>query len=403
MLNVKQIRAGFPIFNRRINGRPLVYLDSAATSQRPLSVLRAMREFDTKHNANVHRGLHTLSEEASGLYEAARETVAQFIGAAASELVFVKNTTEGINLIAQAWAKLNLKPGEEILTTIMEHHSNFLPWQQLGLAVKVADITGEGVLDMKDFTSKLSKKTKLVAVVHMSNSLGTINPIEEIVKLAKKVKVRVMLDAAQSVPHFPVDVKKLGIDFLAFSGHKMLGPMGIGGLYIKKERQEEMGPWLTGGGMISEVYSDRPAVWAKGVEKWEAGTPNVAGAVGLAAAARYLQNLGMANVRKHEQELTAYGLQQLSRIKGLRVIGPKDAASRGGVLTFVFEKFHAHDVAQVLDSEGVAVRSGHHCTMPLHQRLGLVSSSRASLYIYNDKHDIDRLVAALDKVKQVLG
>lgn len=403
MFDVKKIKADFPILKRRINGKPLTYLDNAATSQRPLPVLQAMREFDIKHNANVHRGLHSLSEEASERYEAARETVAQFIGADASELVFVRNTSEAINLVAGAWAGQNLKPGEEILSTVMEHHSNILPWQQLGLTVRMADITDSGVLDMKDFNNKLSKKTKLVAVGHMSNATGTINPVEEIVRLAKKVKARVLLDAAQSVPHFSVNVKKLGVDFLAFSGHKMLGPMGIGGLYIRQERQEETGPFLTGGGMISEVYADKPAIWAKGVEKWEAGTPNVAGAVGLAAAVKYLKKLGMDKVQAHEKELTDYGLKQLSRIKGLRIIGPKDANIRGGVLTFVFDQYHAHDVAQVLDSEGVAVRSGHHCTMPLHRRLGLVSSTRASLYIYNDKADIDRLIAALDKVKEVLG
>jgi len=407
MLNVKQIQADFPILKRKINGKPLVYLDNAATSQRANPVLAAMRDFDLKHNANVHRGLHALSEEASELYESARETVANFIGADADELIFTRNTTEAINLIAWTWGLGRIKPGDEILTTIMEHHSNFLPWQQLvkahGAKFQVATITPDGRLDMADFSRKLNKKTKLVAVGHMSNATGTINPIDEIVKLARKVKARVLVDAAQSVPHFPVDVKALGVDWLAFSGHKMLGPMGIGGLYIRKERQEETGPFLTGGGMISEVYADKPAVWAKGVEKWEAGTPNVSGAVGLAAAVKYLQKLGMANIRKHEQELTEYGLKQLSRVKGLRLIGPQDSKIRGGVLTFVFDQYHAHDVAQILDSEGIAVRSGHHCTMPLHQYLGLVSTTRASLYIYNDKTDIDKLIAALDKVKEVLG
>lgn len=402
MFDAKKIKADFPILKRKINGKSLVYLDNAATSQRSLPVLQAMREFDIKHNANVHRGLHSLSEEASERYEAARQTVAEFIGAESGELVFARNTTEGINLAAAAWAKKNVGSGE-ILSTVMEHHSNILPWLQLGLTVKFVDVTADGVLDMADFARKLNKKTKLVAVGQMSNATGTINPVAEIVKMAKKVKARVLLDAAQSVPHFSVNVKKLGVDFVAFSGHKMLGPMGIGGLYIKKERQEEMAPFLTGGGMISEVYTDKPTVWAKGPEKWEAGTPNVAGAVGLAAAVKYLQKLGMDKVQAHEKELTDYGLKQLSRVPGLRIIGPKDSQIRGGILTFIFEKFHAHDVAQVLDSEGVAVRSGHHCTMPLHQRLGLVSSSRASLYIYNDKEDIDRLIAALDKVKQVLG
>ena len=384
-----------------------MYLDNAATSQRPLPVLAAMRDFDLNHNANVHRGLHTLSEEAGVLYESARETVALFIGARADELIFTRNTTEAINLVAWTWGLARIKSGDEILTTIMEHHSNFLPWQQLALStgakLKVVNITPDGRLDMTDFARKLTKKTKLVAVGHMSNATGTINPVEQIVKLAKKVKAAVIVDAAQSVPHFPVDVTSLGVDFLAFSGHKMLGPLGIGGLYLRKERQEETGPFLTGGGMISEVYADKPAVWAKGVEKWEAGTPNVSGAIGLAAAVKYLKKLGMENIRRHEQELTEYGLKQLSRVKGLRLVGPSTSRVRGGVLTFVFDQYLANDVAQVLDSEGVAVRSGHHCTMPLHQYLGLVSTTRASVYIYNDKADIDRLLAALDKVKQVLG
>ena len=403
MLDVKKIKADFPILGRRVNGQPLVYLDNAATSQRPLAVLKAIRDFDTKHNANVHRGLHTLSEEASAMYESARKTVAKFIGAETNEIVFVRNATEGINLVAKAWAAKNIGQDGEVLSTVMEHHSNILPWQQLGVRTKFVDVTNDGVLDMKDFERKLTKKTRLVTVGHMSNATGTINPIETIIKMAKKVKAQVLIDGAQSVQHLGIDVNQVNCDFLAFSGHKMLGPMGIGAVYLKKERQAEMEPWLTGGGMISEVYLDQPAIWAKGVEKWEAGTPNVSGAIGLAAACEYHNRLGLTNIRQHEKELTEYGLKQLSRIKGLRLIGPQDSRIRGGVLTFVFDRFHAHDVAQVLDSEGVAVRSGHHCTMPLHQRLGLVSTSRASLYIYNDKTDIDRLIAALDKVKQVLG
>ena len=400
MLNIQKIKQDFPILQRRINGRRLVYLDNAATSQRPVQVIKAVVDFQKKHNANVHRGLHTLSEEASGLYEKARETAAQFIGANTDEIVFVRNATEAINLVAQTWAKTNVGKGE-ILATVMEHHSNILPWLQLGLKVRFVDVTDEGVLDMKDFKKKLTKKTKLVAVGHMSNMTGTINPVEEIARLAKKVKARVLIDAAQSVQHLGVDVKKLGCDFLAFSGHKMLAPMGIGALYIKKERQEEMGPFLTGGGMISEVYIDKPAVWARGVEKWEAGTPNVEGAIGLAAACEYHQRLGMANIRQHEKELTKYALKELARFKEIKIYGPKDVHFRGGVVTFSFKGVHAHDVAQILDSEGVAVRSGHHCTMPLHQRFGLTASTRASFYIYNDKKDVDCLVAALDKVKGV--
>ncbi|MDZ7587612.1 MAG: SufS family cysteine desulfurase [Patescibacteria group bacterium] len=401
MFKVEIIKSGFPILKRKVNGKKLVYLDNAATSQRPLQVMKAVDEFYKKHNANVHRGLHSLSAEASELYEQARETVAEFIGAEKEEIVFVRNATEGINLVTWAWAFQNIKKDEEILTTVMEHHSNILPWQQLGLTVKFVDITNEGVLDMEDFKKKLTKKTKLVAVGQMSNTTGTINPVTEIVQMARKVKARVLVDAAQSVPHFEVKVKKLGCDWLVFSGHKMLGPMGIGVLYIKKERQAEMGVFLTGGGMIAEVYIDKPALWAKGVEKWEAGTPNVAGAVGLAAACEYLQRLGMENIRQHEKKLTEYALNRLKQITSIGLIGPISVENRGGVISFIFKGVHAHDVAQILDSEGVAVRSGHHCTMPLHQRLGLVSTTRASFYIYNDKNDVDKLIEGLEKVRRV--
>ena len=398
MLNTQKIKQDFPILKRKINGKRLVYLDSAATSQRPIQIIKAVEDFQKKHNANVHRGLHTLSEEASELYEKARETVAKFIGAKTDEIVFVRNTTEGINLVAKTW---RFNPTDEVLTTVMEHHSNLLPWMQLGLRVKFADVTEEGILDMEDFKKKLTKKTRLVAVGHMSNMTGTINPVEEIIKMAKKVKARVLIDAAQSVQHLGVDVQKINCDWLVFSGHKMLGPMGIGALYIKKERQAEMGVFLTGGGMISEVYADKPVVWAMGVEKWEAGTPNVEGAIGLAAACEYHQRLGMTNIRRHEKELTKYALKELSRLKEIKIYGPKDVDIRGGLVTFSFKGVHAHDVAQILDSEGVAVRSGHHCTMPLHQRFGLVASTRASFYIYNDEKDVDRLIEGLEKVRKV--
>ena len=400
MLNIQKIKQDFPILQRRINGKRLVYLDNAATSQRPIQIIKAVTDFQKKHNANVHRGLHTLSEEAGELYEKARETVAKFIGANTDEIVFVRNATEAINLVAQAWAKTNIGDGE-ILSTVMEHHSNILPWLQLGVKVRFADVTEEGILDMEDLRRKLTKKTKLVTFVHLSNMTGTINPIEVITKMARRVKARVLIDGAQSVQHLGIDVKAVGCDFLDLTGHKMLGPMGIGALYIKKERQAEMGPFLTGGGMIAEVYLNKPAVWARGVEKWEAGTPNVEGAIGLAAACEYHNRLGMANIRHHEKELTKYALKELSKLKEIKIYGPKDVNIRGGVVTFSFKGIHAHDVAQILDSEGVAVRSGHHCTMPLHQRFGLTASTRASFYIYNDKKDVDALVAGLLKVRRV--
>jgi len=406
-MNILKIKEDFPILKRKIQGKRLVYLDNAATSQRPRQVLDKIREFDEKHNANVHRGIHQLSEEASEMYEEARKVVAGFVGAREDEMIFVRNATEGINLVAWAWAFRNIKKGEEILTTVMEHHANLVPWQQLakskGIKLQIVDVDDEGRLDMKDLERKLSKKTKLAAVVHVSNTVGTINPVERIVKMAKKVGARVLVDAAQSAQHVGVDVRKLKCDFLVITGHKMLGPMGIGGVYIKKERQVEMEVFLTGGGMISEVYKDRPAVWAKGVEKWEAGTPNVSGAIGLAEAVRYHQRLGMDKIREHEKELTRYSLDRLGEINGLKVIGPKDVEIRGGAVTWVMEGIHAHDVAQVLDNEGVAVRSGHHCTMPLHERLGITASTRASFYVYNTKEDVDRLVEGLEKVKKVLG
>ena len=400
MLNIQKIKQDFPILQRRINGKRLVYLDNAATSQRPIQIIKAVTDFQKKHNANVHRGLHTLSEEAGELYEKARETVAKFIGANTDEIVFVRNATEAINLVAQAWAKTNIGDGE-ILSTVMEHHSNILPWLQLGVKVRFADVTEEGILDMEDLRRKLTKKTKLVTFVHLSNMTGTINPIEVITKMARRVKARVLIDGAQSVQHLGIDVKAVGCDFLDLTGHKMLGPMGIGALYIKKERQAEMGPFLTGGGMIAEVYLNKPAVWARGVEKWEAGTPNVEGAIGLAAACEYHNRLGMANIRHHEKELTKYALNRLKHITEIGLIGPTDVERRGGVVSFTFKGVHAHDVAQILDSEGVAVRSGHHCTMPLHQRFGLTASTRASFYIYNDKKDVDALVAGLLKVRRV--
>jgi cysteine desulfurase/selenocysteine lyase len=406
-LNTNQIKKDFPILQRKVNGKRLVYLDNAATSQRPKQVIEAVDDFYRRHNANVHRGLHVLSEEASEMYEEARRVVAGFVGADKQELVFVRNATEGFNLIAFAWGLRNLKKGDRVVTTIMEHHSNMLPWQMVcqatGAELRIVGVTDEGVLDRKDLERKLNKKTKLVTVGHMSNTTGTINPVEEITKMAKRVGARVMIDAAQSVQHLGLDVRRVGGDFMAFSGHKMLAPMGIGGLYIKKERQEEMGPFMSGGGMIAEVYTDKSPVWAKGVEKFEAGTPNVAGAIGLAAAVKYHQRLGMDNIREHEKKLTEYALGRLEKVGGLKLVGPREVEIRGGVVTWVMDGIHAHDVAQVLDSEGVAVRSGHHCTMPLHQRLGLTATTRASFYVYNDKDDVDRLVEGLEKVRSVFG
>ena len=406
MLNINKIKQDFPILNRKINGKKLVYLDNAASSQKPIQVIEAVSEYYEKHNANVHRGIHTLSEEASLMYEESRKTVAEFIGARSDELVFVSNATEGINLVAWAWALRNLKKGDEILTTEMEHHANLVPWQQVadkvGAKLRVVGVMDEGVLDVKDFESKLSKKTRLVAVVQVSNTTGVINPVERIVKEVKKVGAKVLIDSAQGAQHVGVDVKKLGCDFLVIAGHKMMAPMGITGLYIRKEIQEEVGVFMTGGGMISEVHKDK-SVWAKGIEKWEAGTPNVGGAIGLAEAVRYHNKLGLKNIREHEKKLTKCALDKIAKIEGIKIVGPKDIEIRGGVVTFTVDGVHAHDVAEVLNSEGIAVRSGHHCTMPLHERLGLTATTRASFYVYNDTKDVDRLVEGLEKVKRVLG
>lgn len=361
MLNIKRIKKDFPILQRKINGKQLVYLDNAATSQKPVQVIEAVSDYYKHHNANVHRGIYALSEEASGMYEQSRKIIAEFIGARVDEMVFVSNATEGINLVAQAWLFNQLKRGDEVVSTEMEHHANLVPWQETvrktEAKLRVVRVTDEGILDMKDFEKKLNKRTKLVAVGHVSNTTGTINPIEKIVKMAKRTGARVLVDAAQSVPHMKVDVKDLKVDFLVFSGHKMMGPMGTGGLYINKQVQDDVGVFLTGGGMIREVYKDKKAVWAEGVEKWEAGTPNVGGAIGLAEAVKYQQKLGMENIRKHEKELVKYGLEKLKEFKEIRIVGPEDPEVRGGVLSFDFDKVHAHDVAEVLNSEAVAVRS----------------------------------------------
>lgn len=405
-INVADIRRDFSIFSRRINGKPLVYLDNAATSQRPRQVTDAVVDFYRKHNANVHRGIHTLSEEASLFYEKARETVARFIGAESNELIFLRNTTEGINLVTRTWAFDHVREGDEILVTVMEHHSNFVPWQQLvasrGAKFQIVDILDDGTLDMNDFQKKLSKRTKIVAVTHCSNVTGTINPIKEIVRLAHRAGALVMVDAAQSVQHIGVDVSDLDCDFLAFSGHKMLGMMGTSGLFVKKERLVEMGPFLTGGGMIREVYQER-SVWAEGPEKFEAGTPDVAGAVGLAEAVRYHERIGISAIRKQEIELTQYAIGQLVRINGIHIFGPMDTAMRAGVVSFSLAGIHPHDIAQVLDAEAVAVRSGQHCAMPLHLRLGVAATTRVSFYLYNTKEEIDSLIDGLEKAKKTLG
>ena len=410
MLDTIQVRRDFPILKREINGHPLVYLDSGATSQKPSQVLEAERNYYEQHNANVHRGAHTLGDEATLLLAESRQATAKFIGVSDQEIIFVRNTTEAINLVAYSWGLDNLKEGNVIVTTLMEHHANLVPWQEVGrrtgARVEVVGLTPDGQVDMDDYRNKLKLHPKLVSFVQVSNALGTINPVAEMTKLAHKVGAVVLVDGAQAVPHMRVDIGEIGCDFYAFSGHKMLGPMGIGVLWGKRALLEKMSPFLTGGGMINEVYTDH-STWAELPEKFEAGTPNVAGAVGLMSAIKYLEKLGlpaqagMDNVREHDKQLVAYSIQQLQKIKEIRILGPKDSSQRSGSVSFEYQGVHAHDVATILDSQGVAVRSGHHCTMPLHNSLGVAASIRASFNVYTTKDDIDALVEALKKVKEV--
>lgn len=404
MFDPKTVKKDFPILQREVNGHLLAYLDSGATSQKPESVLMAEREYYEQHNANVHRGAHTLGDEATQLYQEAREKVARFIGGKSEEIILVRNTTEALNLVAYSWGLDNLKEGDSVVTTMMEHHANMVPWQEVcrrtGAKLEVVGITDDGLVDMDDYRQKLKMKPKLVAFVHVSNALGTINPVTEMTKLAHQAGAVVVVDGAQAVPHMKVDVGEIGCDFYAFSGHKMLGPMGIGVLWGRKELLGKMSPFLTGGGMISEVYTDH-STWAELPDKFEAGTPNVAGAVGLVSAIEYLEKLGLDNVRSHDKMITEYGLEQLGKLENIVILGTKKSELRSGSVSFEYKGVHAHDVATILDSEGVAVRSGHHCTMPLHRKMGVVASIRASFNVYTTKDDIDSLVKAIGKVKEI--
>ncbi|MBU1970554.1 SufS family cysteine desulfurase, partial [Patescibacteria group bacterium] len=396
MLDIKKIRADFPILSRKVNGQYLIYLDNAATSQKPLQVMAAIDDYYETANANVHRGSHTLADEATSLYEKSREIVAGFIGAQKpQELIFVRNTTEAINLVACSYAEQVLQKNDEVLLGVWEHHSNLIPWQQVcaktGAKLVYLNPTPDGQLDFKDYRAKLNSRTKLVTVAQASNVLGTIFPVSEMAAEAKKVGAVLMVDAAQSVPHMPVDVKSLGCDFLAFSGHKMLAPMGIGALYIRSELMNKLSPFLVGGGMINEVDECHTS-WAEVPYRFEAGTPNVNGAIGFAAAVMYLKQLGMNHVRAHELELNAYALEAFQKIPAARILGPLDPVKRTGLLSFILGGSHGHDVAAILDQRGVAVRSGYHCAMPLHAKLKLNPTCRASWYLYNDKDDIDALV-----------
>jgi len=406
MLDIARIRADFPILNQSVNGKPLVFLDSAASSQKPLPVLQAMEEVYRYAYANVHRGVYRLSELATERYDQARAKIARFIGAPEPEcIVFTRNATEALNLLAYAYARHFLKPGDELLITELEHHANFVPWQVLArerdIVLKFIPITAEGVLSLDALEALLTERTRLVSFAHVSNVLGTITDPAPIIQRAHQVGARVIVDASQSVPHMPVNVVEMDCDFLVFSGHKMLGPTGIGVLYGKRDLLEAMPPFLTGGDMISMVDFDGPQ-WNDVPLKFEAGTPAFVEAIGLGAAVDYLSALGMPAVRQHEQAMTAYALERLSEVNGVRIIGPTDSRIRGGVVTFTLDRVHPHDLATLLDAEGVAIRAGHHCAQPLHIRLGLNATARASFYIYNEPADVDALVEALYKAKLAL-
>ena len=404
-LDVQKIRQDFPILTREVHpGAPLIYLDSTATSQKPLAVIEAMDEFYRRSNANIHRGIHTLAEESTAVYEAARQQVADFIHSpSARQIVFTRNTTESINLVAQSWGRANLKPGDVVILTEMEHHSNLVPWQILAaekdLRLEFIPVTSDGLLDLEAYRELLSLEPKLVAFTHMSNVLGTINPAVEIVRLAHQAGAVTLIDGAQSVPHFSVDVQELDSEFLAFSAHKMCGPSGIGVLYGKKSLLEGMPPFLGGGDMIKRVQL-RSFAPNSLPHKFEAGTPAIAEAVGLGAAVGYLSQLGMDAIAAHEHEIIEYALEQLEEIPGVSVFGP-EAKYRGGVAAFTLDGLHAHDVAQVLDTDGIAVRAGHHCAMPLHEKFNLSATTRASFYLYNTWDEVDRLVESLYKVKTI--
>jgi cysteine desulfurase/selenocysteine lyase len=405
-LDVARVRADFPILQRTVNGHPLVYLDSAATSQKPQAVLDATDTYYQQHNANVHRGVHTLGNEATDVFESARQRVAQFIDAPSEGVVFLRNTTEALNLVASSYARELLSPGDRIVLTEMEHHSNLVPWQlaaeRAGLTLAFLRVRDDGSLDLSDLDELLAPPTKLISLGHQSNVLGTVVPLREIVEAAHQRDVLVCVDAAQSVPHMPVSVRELDCDFLAFSGHKMCGPMGAGVLWARPELLERMPPFLGGGSMILRVSLER-STWSTVPHKFEAGTPDVGAAAGLAAACDYLDGIGRDRIHAHELELTGHLLGMLEEIHGVHVYGPRTLDARGGAVSFNVSGVHAHDVGTILDREGVAVRAGHHCCQPLMKRLGVAATARASVYLYNTHEEIDALGAALGEVRRIFG
>jgi len=403
-LDVARIREDFPILRREVHGRPLVYLDNAATSQKPVQVIEALADYYRRYNANIHRAIHCLGEEATAAYEETRAKVARFIGAPSPEcIVFVRNTTEAINLVAYTWGRAHMGPGDEIVLTEMEHHSNMVPWQRLaqekGARLRYIGIDRQQCLDLEGWPDRyLTERTKLLAIAHVSNGVGTIHPVKEMVAEARRRGIVTLVDGAQSVPHMPVDVQDLGCDFLAFSAHKMLGPTGVGVLYARRELLEEMEPFLSGGEMISRVTLEG-ASWAQVPWKFEAGTPNIADVIAFGAAIDYLNALGMERVRAHEVELTAYALKRLSQLEDIVIYGPPDMARRGGVVSFNLPDVHPHDLGTLLDRYGVAIRTGHHCNQPLMRRLGVPGTARASFYVYNTLEEVDVLVEAIRQAR----
>ena len=402
-LDVERVRKDFPILGQEVRGKPLVYLDSAATSQKPRAVIDAVARYYLQDNANVHRGVHLLSERATKEYEGAREKVRRFINAArAEEIIFVRGTTEAINLVAQTYGRTRVRAGDEVLITEMEHHSDIVPWQLLceekGAVLRVAPIDDGGQLLVDELQRMLGPRTRLLALAHVSNTLGTINPARRIVEIAHRQGIPVLLDGAQAAPHFPIDVRALDCDFYAFSGHKLFGPTGIGVLYGRSELLEEMPPWQGGGDMISSVTFEK-TTWNKLPHKFEAGTPDIAGAIGLGAAIDYVGALGFAAIAAHEHDLLTYATEAVREVPGLRLIGT--AKEKASVLSFVLGDVHPHDVGTILDQEGIAIRTGHHCTQPLMRRLGVPATARASFAFYNLRSDVDALVAGLHKVQEI--
>lgn len=405
VVNSYERRNDFPIFKKKINGKELVYLDNASTTQKPYSVINSITDFYSNYNSNIHRAVYQLAEEATTLYEQSREKIANFINVRPEEIVFTRNTTESINLIAHSWARTNLKKDDGVAITELEHHSNIVPWQilsqEIGTRLEYVGIDENGFLDLEYLIELISsKKVKLVSLSHMSNVLGTIVPIERIIKIAHENDIPVLVDGAQSVPHMPVDVKNMDCDFLVFSAHKMLGPTGVGVLYAKKEILEKMRPFMGGGDMIKEVFKFHTN-YNEVPYKFEAGTPNIADVVGFGAAIDYLEKIGMENIRKHEIDLTEYALESILSINHLTVYGPRDPNYRGGVISFNIADIHPHDLATIMNDHGIAIRSGHHCAQVLMQRLDVPATSRASFYIYNTKEEIDKFVNAIKEAGRI--